>query len=509
MTLGRRFSIKNRIIIVHWFVTLAVLLALGTAVYWGEVGFQRKAVDDFLQDEARGISSSVVSFLEGHSQNRPIPDELTSPEFLQFIAGYLAQRVDLPLPYKVTLALMDSQGKIWGVSNQAVPIGYTAQNPLLYVDPRVLDPETTIVSYQGGPVPFRMISAPIRKQELRLGQLRLAVITSGLQADQQTFLVELLGFLLALSLLESLLIFSLTTWTLRPVLEMSKTAEKITESSLQLRIPESPGKDEIGTLGKTLNHLLSRIQVSYEFQEQVVGELSHQLKTPLTILRGRNEASLAHEGVPPQVQSVLEDNLMDLDRMASLITTLLNIARLESRSANLEKLPLDLEKLIDEIKDELEPLWLEKGLGFQWSITWVSDKPNESGVLGDRFFIKQALLNLLVNAYKFSPENGLIRVSLGLVTRPGGSFLCLAIENDGPPIPPADLEKIFRRFYQSDRSDPAEKPLDQGFGLGLSICKRIIEQHGGTIRAFNPETGGAGFEILLPYHQMKNHGGQS
>lgn len=524
MRTGRRLSIKNRLILIHWLVTLAVLLLLGTAVFWGYSAFQRKDVDDFLQDEARGISGAVISFVEGHSRGLPIPSELNSPEFRKFIAGYLAQRVNLPLPYKVTLALMDSQGNFWGVSNKAVPLDYPTQSPPKFVDPQVIDPETTIVSFLGEPVSFRMISAPILLEGFRLGQLRLAVITTGLQADQRSFLAGLIAFLVALSLLESLLILSLTTRTLRPVQDMSVSAEKITESSLQLRIPEPPGRDEIGTLARTFNHLLSRLQKSYEFQDQVVGELSHQLKTPLTILRGRNEAALAVPHLTPEVRTVLEDNLMDLDRMASLITTLLNIARLETHSADLQKVPLDLEKLINEVKDELEPLWLEKGLTFQWSSTFMVETIPPNGVWGDRFFIKQALMNLMVNSYKFSPANGVIQVDLSPAKGSGGQgergesqtveelYISLRISNEGPPIPEADLEKIFQRFYQSNSGEngSAGEPgtLDRGFGLGLSISKRIIEQHGGTIRAFNPASGGAAFEILLPYRVEKKHGGR-
>jgi two-component system heavy metal sensor histidine kinase CusS len=255
----------------------------------------------------------------------------------------------------------------------------------------------------------------------------------------------------------------------------------------------------------TLNKLLAQLEQDFQFEEALVGQLSHELRTPLTILRARNEMSLERKPQAAAFQSILEDNLADIDQIVSLLNSLLNLARIDGRKDLVEWSTCDLSLVLRDLIEELTPLWEEKDLGFRLALPgqteWSRCPP--LNVRGDPILLRQAFLNVLTNAFKYTPAGSRIHLSVEAVGTAAEPLWRVVFQNPGPPIPDESLDLVFKRFYRVEIQDPdlyeqASGLGQKGFGLGLSISKTMVELHNGTIRAFNPPEGGAAFEIHLP-----------
>jgi len=319
----------------------------------------------------------------------------------------------------------------------------------------------------------------------------------------------------------------LMTRILKPVRKMSATMTRISEGKLNTRLELLPGNDEFSTLATTFNTALDRIENAARFQDQLVSDLSHQLRTPLTSMRGMVEVAMLKEHSKEEYQAILESNLAEIDRITSLVNTMLSLAKLDGHAERMNYTRTDLVGLLDETIRELEPLWDAKAIHFLYRIfqnqgmveyraddTAVPQIPARISNLFlvdlDQFHFKQAVINVLDNAYKYSPHGGQISIELypEIVGEPG--FCGFVVMNNGPAIASATLPHMFARFFQNDiLHHQTEGSLSEtvsesarGFGLGLSICRRIVEMHQGKIRAFNPVTGGAAFEILLPLERQ-------
>jgi signal transduction histidine kinase len=319
---------------------------------------------------------------------------------------------------------------------------------------------------------------------------------------------------------------SLVARILSPAGSMSAKMNRVTERNLSSRLELPAGNDELSTLAVTFNHNLDRIENAYRFQEQLVSDLSHQLRTPLTSMRGTVEVAMHKARSVEEYQAVLESNLAEIDRITALVNTMLTLAKLDGHIERLRYSPCDLVELLEETIGELAPLWEEKFIHFIYRFfqNHRAEEFRAENALAprlpafvhdlfiievDAFRFKQAIINILDNAYKYTPYEGWISIELYPEVLGDAGTCRFVIMNNGPSIPAATLPHLFTRFFQLDISQrPTEErtagsvdKMARGFGLGLSICRRIVEMHQGKIRAFNPVTGGAAFEIILPIRQ--------
>lgn len=220
-------------------------------------------------------------------------------------------------------------------------------------------------------------------------------------------------------------------------------------------------------------------------RDRWVGDVAHELKTPLTSIR------LVAELVLPRIdqaqRSWVERLLREVHRLEMLIQDLLDLSQWEAGSEELFYEPgVDLVRLIKETWSSLEPLAARRDTLMEWQ------GPSTAVVWGDESRLYRALLNLLDNAIKYNPPHEPFYIRLGIEEE----WVHLEIIDHGPGFPPKDLERVFERFY---RADPARARQTGGTGLGLAIVRQIVEAHHGTILARNhPETGGAWLSIDLP-----------
>ena len=487
-------SVKQKILLSLWLTTLLLLGSAGVLASFWFTRDQSNRLDEFLGHETRAIAEVLGTYFNMNGGESPLVDSVSNKGFRTFLLDYFQERADLPLPYKTTLAVFDASGNLVLGTNAALNLAVPDLHPK----------ELTLLTVEGPPR-FRVAVIPLLHGEHTLGTVRFACLTVSLEEAWKSFLISLITVLglvfVSFGLLGTLLIH----WSLRPVRQMSESAQNISETHLDLRLAVPPGRDEVAEMAGTLNKLLEQLERDFEFEEALVGQLSHELRTPLTILRGRNEVALEHhpEG---EVQGLLEDNLADIDSIVSLLNTLLNLARMDRRMDLVERRPCDLALVLQELIEELEPLWDEKDLSFHLSLpgqagSWSQCPPLET--LGDPTLLRQAFLNILTNAFKYTPRGSRIHLTVEIAGTLASPHWRLVFHNPGPPIPEGSLELVFKRFYRVEIQNPDQYEKSaglgqKGFGLGLSITKTMVELHNGTIRAFNPPGGGTAFEVLLP-----------
>jgi signal transduction histidine kinase len=282
------------------------------------------------------------------------------------------------------------------------------------------------------------------------------------------------------------LLWFVTTRALQPVAAITRQASQITATNLRERIPNAGRGDELDELARVLNDMLDRLSGSLRQMEQFSSDAAHQLRTPLTRIRGELDLVLRTAPSEPS-RSQLERIQQELEGMSRLCGRLLLLASLDRQAggAALFDERVDLGEVVDDVLEQVTPLAQDHGVSLQRGAT------SAARVRGSRRLLVEALLNLLDNAIRWTPRDGLVAVS----TQANGEVL-LSVEDTGPGIPPAERERIFQRFYRVPRVAPPG--TDDGTGLGLAIVMGIAQAHGGRVELVDPPRGGATFRLVLP-----------
>jgi heavy metal sensor kinase len=255
---------------------------------------------------------------------------------------------------------------------------------------------------------------------------------------------------------------------LRPLDAMAKRAEKITAEKLEERLPIANPGDELGHLGRVFNETLARLERSFEQLRRFTADASHELRTPLTAIRSVGEVSLQRRGDAEYYRDIVGSMLEEANRLTKLVDSLLTMSRADAGRIPLQPSEFSVLDLAKEAGSLIEVLAEEKNQ------TMTIDGDPQVVVRGDRLILRQALINLLDNAVKYSPEGGRVDVRAG--TRDGEAFV--DVRDSGPGIPSEHRSKVFDRFYRLDKSRSRE---EGGAGLGLSISQWAVEAHGGRI----------------------------
>lgn len=273
---------------------------------------------------------------------------------------------------------------------------------------------------------------------------------------------------------------------LAPLSEMASRAEKITSERLEERLPTGEVDDELGHLARVFNRLLARLEESFEQLRRFTADASHELRTPLTSIRSVGEVALQREGTPQEYRDTIGSMLEEVNGLSVLVDSLLTISRADAGRIQLHPTVFSAMDLAREASGLFEVLVEEKSQ----QITVAGDE--ELNVKGDRVFLRQALMNIIHNAVKYSPAGGMISVS---VRRESQGSICLDVIDNGPGIAPQHAARIFDRFYRADES---RSRAAGGAGLGLSIAQWAVRVHGGDISLLTTPGKGCTFQITLP-----------
>jgi heavy metal sensor kinase len=274
---------------------------------------------------------------------------------------------------------------------------------------------------------------------------------------------------------------------LKPVERMTETARRISAEHLAERLEEKGTGDELDKLANTLNEMLGRLDTAFRQIRQFSADASHELQTPLTILKGELEVALRSPREPDEYQCTLKSALEEIDRINSLVEGLLLLTRADAGVLRMDRRLVNLAELAQEVYGQARVLADAQGIIFrQGPMIPLS-------IQGDYEPLRRLLLNLVDNGIKYTPAGG--RVTLSLARN--GKWASLHVSDTGIGLSSGEQEQIFQRFY---RTTEARSQGEGGLGLGLCIAQSIAEAHGGKINVQSVPGQGSTFTVLLPLH---------
>lgn len=373
----------------------------------------------------------------------------------------------------LSVALIARDGSIWFTTRtQGFPVA-----PLLRARPG------RILTWTDKGRTYRGLSAPVthgRQNPTRL----VAAISLDITHHRQfrnAFLALLTVTTLLAALITAALGWLVTRIGLRPLRRMTALATNLSASHLNERIPEADLPVEIRNLATAFNAMLARLESSFQRLSDFSSDIAHELRTPVSNLMTQTQVALSRARSAQAYQEILYSNLEEYQRLAKMIGDMLFLAKADNGLIVPGREPVDLAAEVGNLFAFYEALAEEQGIAL------TTD--GAARVDGDRLMLRRALSNLLSNAIQHTPRGGRISVRL----RADGDQVVVSVENPGEPIPPAQLHRLFDRFY---RLDPSRQRSGDGAGLGLAITKSIVEAHGGTIEAH--ADGVIRFDIRLP-----------
>ena len=277
---------------------------------------------------------------------------------------------------------------------------------------------------------------------------------------------------------------------LAPVQRVTQAAQEITLSHLERRLPEMESGDEIANLTVALNQMIARLDESFQNNNRFTADASHDLRTPLTILRGELESLVVDREMPASVRDKLGSLLEEIERLVKIVEGLFALSRLDMGEAQAERVRFDLAALAETTAEQMILLAEERKIALSCEAAGVVE------VKGDRTRLKQALVNLLDNAIKYTPEGG--KIALSVEAEDG--MAKVEVADNGIGIQEEAMPHIFKRFFRAANVRASNIP---GSGLGLAIIQAICAAHGGTVSVANVRPSGSRFTVKLPL--AKNH----
>lgn len=374
--------------------------------------------------------------------------------------------------------------QIWGTDGSLLTTSPSIGMLNKPLDPVGLKAGTTLYedSYLDG-AHLRVLSVPLKVGERIIGVLQVAASLNVVDTTRTNLIFIMTGIGLVSVMIAWLGSSIALRRTFMPLRDISDTVDQINRADdLSRRIPmQGQIQDEIGDLVISVNQTLERLEALFTSQQRFLADVSHELRTPLTVIKGNVD-------LMRRIKEADEDSLNSIDqeagRLTRLVGGLLMLAQAESGKLPLNFGRVELDLLLTEVFTEMRVLAGSKVRVHLNDIDQVI-------VNGDRDRLKQVILNLVANAIQYTPAGGEVFLSLSKMGEQGR----LIIRDTGPGIPAEDLPYIFERFYRAEKSRTRSKT--SGFGLGLSITKWIVEQHGGQIKVESKEGEGTTFVIWM------------
>lgn len=291
--------------------------------------------------------------------------------------------------------------------------------------------------------------------------------------------VRFLTLWLAIVLLGFVIVFYATRRMLGHVREITEAASRIGQSDLSSRVPNTGGNDEVGHLARTLNHMLDRIENTVYQLHTITDSLAHDLRSPLTAIRGKLETALSSDGRVDQAEPIVSA-IDELDRLTDFLNTSLDVAEAKADALRLSRIEIDLDELVRGMIDLYEPCMSDKGLSVQIR------SAGSVKVLADPALLHRVIANMLDNELKHLPAS----CSVYLLLETDEDMAMLTVADDGPGFDVDVRRHLFERRIRGRES--------RGHGLGLAFVEAVVRVHGGSVTATNRAEGGARLSITLP-----------
>lgn len=340
---------------------------------------------------------------------------------------------------------------------------------------------------------FDTIVIPERKHKVRIyyGVIGPSVILQlGQSMENYTRFIEAFKKIFITTMAFLVVLATLIGWfmarkALSGLGEVTRTAQHISSvGTLEKRVPVNPSGDEIAQLATTFNQMLDRIQRLVMGIKEMSDNIAHDLKSPVTRIRGIAEVTLTTDTALDEYKNMAANTVEECDRLLDMINTMLVISETETGAGKLKKEEMDMAGVVREACELFHPLAEDKG------ITITCDVLDKCSVLGDIPMIQRMIANLLDNAIKYTPSDGTVHTSFHTADE---KSIAVSVKDTGIGISEKDLPHIFERFYRGDPSRP-----QTGAGLGLSLAQAIAQAHGGNIHVTASLGKGSTFTVTLP-----------
>ena len=458
-------SLRTHLLLWYGLLLGLSLLGFGSMLYVVLRANLERQVDDTLRFRANEIGRSVSAGPDGVLGSADLASDKLGPQSVYEVVG--------PSVY---VQVLDHRAEVVAGSGGELPIDPEA------VLTALAGRETLTSLPLGGDRTVRLLTRPLQAGNRTVGVLQVGETLDALDATlRQVRDILLLGSLVVLVLagVGGLLV---SARALVPVRRVSATARRIAATGdYAQRVPSPRTRDEIGELVATFNDLIERVEHSLDEQRQFLADTSHELRSPLTVIRA-NLGFLWRETDQETRSDCLRETEAEAGRMSRLVSDLLLLGQAEAADF-LQRAPFPLDQLVAEVGDQASALADGR------TLTVSAGEPLL--LSGDRDRIKQLLWNLVDNALRYTPRGGAIALS----ARREDDWAELIVADEGPGIGAEHLPHIFDRFYRVDR---ARSRATGGAGLGLAIVKHIAQAHGGTVSVESAVGRGTTFRVRLP-----------
>ncbi len=459
-------TFRGRLAISYIFVEFIILLFAAALIYWFLSIQIYQEVDDALFRDAHILVENLEQ----------------SPQ--QEWGFYLR---DFSMYYRGVVQLVDPQGIILFSVGEAL-VGHDKQDVAHAIKEALNGHATVFVSTRG----------LLRKNNLRVavmpvwvqGKIIAVAILARTTEDIQRFfkLLYVVGGALGLlsMLISGLVGYRMARRSLRPINDITDAAQAVANGDLSRRLKTSVHDEEIETLVASLNKMFECLEANFTSQKRFVSDTSHELRHPITILKGEIEVALLQERTPEEYKALLKQLFTISDRMQNIVNDMLTLAQADAGTLEIPQEPVDLSLLLQEVGQDHLMLFSKRKINLELDIQEGLE------VVGDQRRLERVFYNLLNNAFRYAPEDSTVTIS----AIADGEFARVRVMDEGIGVDKKDAPHLFERFYRAD--DARTNQQGEGAGLGLAICKHIVRAHHGSIQVIMDNRQGATFEVKLP-----------
>lgn len=473
-------SLANQLLITY---LLVITIALAAVSFWALVAIRKESLTDLqntLEVEAVNLGLEIDNDLE-----------LDSPKARKRIQSAVDRRATR---LGVAIVVVDKDGRLLADSSEPGPVENLSK------EQEINEALAGVISKTTRSDPdslknWMYVACPVRSSGTTTGVIRVGVPLTEIERRLKKDLFVFLEIILATGVVTVLISLWLARRVNRPVREMSALAKQISISGDFSAFLPVRRRDEIGELCLSFNQMIGRLREQERVRQEFISNASHELKTPTMAIGSVVEALQAGAAEDPKLRVQFLGSLERLvDRQTNLIQDLLDISKLDSGSETNWQSEVNISQVISDAVDQVRPQAEKKELAISTQITLESGG-QDLVLVGNANQLQRALLNILTNAVKYTPDKGFININ---VRSMGGERLEIRIQDSGGGIDPADLPRIFERFYRADKARTRESGNPGGTGLGLAIVREIVARHHGTVEVESVVGKGSTFVILLP-----------
>lgn len=464
----RRLNLPIKWKLTLWYggILALILVVFSSGVYIYFRNSLQISIDVKIKSIAEVLASSMT---DTHNQS-------VFGNFERYLENVLGRK-----PKGKFIQIIDASGKIGAKMNdietETIPVSFNTME-------RALKGEAVYETMENVNPRLRMLTLPILENKKVTSIVQVGSSLADFDETMRKLLI-IMFISIPTSISVTIIVgYFMAKKSLRPVGQIRRAAVKISSSNLDERIDVKGRKDELSRLAETFNEMISRLKDAFQRVNQFSIDVSHELKTPLTILKGETEVALRKERANEEYKKLLESNLEEIDRMSRIIDDLLLLSKADSKDMKLNVENISLRDLLADVCMNMKVVATNKGIDL------AVDELTDVRFIGDELKLRRMLLNIIDNGIKYTQKGGVVTVS----SSTDNGYAYITVKDNGVGISKDDLKYIFDRFYRADRS----RKRESGSGLGLSISKWIAEAHKGTIEVESQLSAGSQFSIKLP-----------